>query len=150
MAKGIKTRRGESKGQIIIIYNNGVINTDFTGGLETFYSQSGSTVTYGSSDITIVSTSGNVTIVGSTNKIDVTAFKKLKIEVTSNNGTFQFGLSSEKGLDFFNNGISKTTVGNVSSATTFEADINSVNGLYYFAMRTGGPTTAKVTKIWLE
>lgn len=176
MAKGIKTRRGESRGSNgTYLYNSGDISPiagDFT-----IVSYAGSSVTLTKNPSNMYcningggSTSGGHLRCFTTNKVDLTSYSKLKVECDasvldnysgSSSSSFGFSAHAVRTYDSaniaFKNIAVSSTVGTVATASgIFEVDISGVSGSYYIAF--GGyaePVTTSysrgtIYKVWLE
>lgn len=159
MAKGIKTRRGESKGVddgATYLYNAGNEYSALTGGIigiSTFPSYSVQPPTKNSADIYIsVSDLYELCGVFTNNAIDFSDFSKLKIEVTQftrSSGVLQLAIYTDKTSGNVLSYVNKTSP--ISANTIIELDVSSINGSYYPSFLVfSGYCNATMTKMWLE
>lgn len=172
MGEGIKTRRGESVGDLVLyLYDTGNENTPFTGGISTKNVQgTGIATTKNATNISFASSVATGYKLGSaytTNKIDLTNYSKVKMLVDSITGTYPTNLASVVSISasvptasdfdgYLNAMTAKTRVDNVLTSYIVELDISSVSGEYYVFMNEGNSATlsnsvnAIVSKLWLE
>lgn len=167
MAKGIKTRRGESKGVIPrVIYDNGTeydsISKNWGYGTHTFEKLAGNIHSHGYYPNT---SNWNGCGYSNDNGIDFTSFKTLNVTFINNTntntgiyGTVAVRVQPSKPTTLSqaaNNKLADVTKdGNqVNGSYTLSVDITSISGMKWFEIYTAGcsgDVHAYATKIWLE
>lgn len=151
MAKGIKTRRGESKGQPSGLYTLGTENVAWETYTGAYY---GGTVTKNADHVLLSANNpGNIAGIITTNPVDLTNFTKIKVDVDvtnwRNEGNYLMVTSNKTTVTSMASLVFPTT-----GRATYELDISSINQSAYIRVCSAGLNgtlvSEKMYRVWLE